>query len=45
MTRDELCEVLKQSDDVEQLLTDLLAAKQAYDDNVDNILRRTYDDD
>ncbi len=45
MTRDELCEVLKQSEDVESLLTDLLAAKRTYDETVDNILRRTYDDD
>ncbi|KKK84523.1 hypothetical protein LCGC14_2782450 [marine sediment metagenome] len=45
MTREELCEVLKQSKDVEQLLIDLLAAKQAYADNVDNILRRTFDYD
>ena len=65
MTRDELCEVLKQSEDVETLLNDLiaakrtydeswnktitlkgqLAAKQAYDETVNNILRRTYDDE
>lgn len=45
MTRDELCEVLKQSNDLESLLTDLLTAKQAYDEKVYIILRRTYDDE
>ena len=45
MTRDELSEVLKQSEDVEMLLADLLVAKRAYDETVHNILRRTYDDD
>ncbi len=44
-SRKELIAVLKQAEDLEQLLTDLLAAKQRYDDNVDNILRRTFDDE
>ena len=45
MTREELCAALKTSEDLEQLLTDLLAAKQAYDKAISKILRGTYDDD
>lgn len=45
MTREELCEVLKQSEEIESLLADLIAAKQAYDHCVADILRRTFDDD
>ena len=45
MTRQELHRLLKQSKDIYQLLTDLLAAKQAYDENIDNILRGNSNDD
>ena len=45
MTREEMYAALKTSEDLEQMLTDLLAAKRAYDETVNNILRRTYDDD
>ncbi|KKL89536.1 hypothetical protein LCGC14_1913650 [marine sediment metagenome] len=45
MTRQELHRLLKQSKDIYQLLTDLLAAKQAYHEAISKILRGTYDDD
>ncbi len=44
-SREELIAVLKQAEDLEQLLTDLLVAKRVYDAKVQDILRRTYDDE
>ena len=45
MTREKLMELLKLSEDLMGVLTDLLAAKQAYHEAITKILRGTYDDD
>ncbi len=45
MTREQLFLLLKKSGDLEQLLEDLMTAKQTYDNKVADLLLRGFDDE